>query len=133
MNPGYTGNPTDRQAIFDFVWAALTQQGERCVEKDDDYCIYRGDGGKCCAAGWMIPDSEYKQEWEGESVITPSECCDEWIVTGPSKWFEAKGFDVQFISDLQDCHDLAEGDFVPEFQGKMRKLAAEYNLTVPAA
>lgn len=29
-------------------------------------CAYRGDGGRMCAAGILIADSEYKKEFEGE-------------------------------------------------------------------
>ena len=60
--------------IFEHVVVNLLRQGKpsiRQVRKDDpeDYCCaYRGNAGTKCAAGWVIPDSLYRPEWEANTI-----------------------------------------------------------------
>lgn len=49
------------QEIFTFVVEALKAQGKRAID-DHGHCRLRGEGGTKCAAGFLIPDSEYSPE-----------------------------------------------------------------------
>ena len=53
------------QEIFDTVATHLFSQGEQSLFKGSAMlCAYRGDGGRKCAAGVLIPDSYYTKKME---------------------------------------------------------------------
>lgn len=54
------------QETFDTVVAALRKQGVH--SKDGDLCVYRGPHGMKCAVGHLIPDEQYDQSFEKETV-----------------------------------------------------------------
>jgi hypothetical protein len=136
MTPGYTGDPTDKQAIFDFVWKFLTAQGCRAAATPQGGCAYRNSEKHCCAAGCLLSDVDYRPEWEGQWLLSVPQVRIEELdeTTNISAWFAKKGFDTAFLSRVQGCHDNAHPEkFVIEFQSRMCELAEKYNLTAPAA
>lgn len=56
------------EELFNYVVAQLLQQGQR--SEKFGMCSYRGDKGRKCAVGWLIPDRLYCEEIEG-GVINP--------------------------------------------------------------
>jgi len=60
-----------RQQMFDFMLNHLRNQGGPSVDDPtgeaigDSACTYRGDNGRMCAIGCMVPDSSYKTAFEG--------------------------------------------------------------------
>lgn len=65
------------QQIFDTVYSGLSAQGfrqSRCKMKSNQSgmdimaCAYRGEGGRKCAVGHLIPDDKYSTELEGKNV-----------------------------------------------------------------
>lgn len=47
----------------------LLKQGRRSVNpKNDDACMYRGDNGLKCAAGFLIPDELYDRSLEYQNI-----------------------------------------------------------------
>lgn len=106
-------NPFDRfnsditaQQVFDHVVFHLStmekpskavpvmRDPESWVPQDDEGCAYRGSGGSCCAAGYLLASHEYRQDME-------------------AKTFAALDYKIPLrlrphrtlISDLQDAHD----------------------------
>ena len=59
----HTENP---QEVFDFVVGKLFEQGGKSLMdgNNDLICMYRGEGDRRCALGWLIPDSEYVPDME---------------------------------------------------------------------
>jgi hypothetical protein len=53
------------QEVFDKVVAGLAGQGfERSMDEDNIHCQYKGQQNRKCAAGFLIPNEEYKKEWD---------------------------------------------------------------------
>lgn len=53
------------QQVFDHIKNHLLSQGERSM-KSEELCGYRGQGGTICAAGCLIPDDVYNEDWESK-------------------------------------------------------------------
>ncbi len=84
-------NDMTPQEIFDKVVNHLRAQGEQSRGGMTGGCAYRGRGGMMCAAGCLIPDSEYASEMEGKRVSAVP-------------YFD--GFSsLELIGRLQDAHD----------------------------
>jgi hypothetical protein len=60
------------QEAFTKVVQHLRQQGERSIREEDEAlrCRYRGEDGKMCAIGCLIPDEEYEPSMEGKAIET---------------------------------------------------------------
>jgi hypothetical protein len=56
-----------RQQMFDFMLNHLRNQGGPSVDEDfgDSACMYRGNNGRMCAIGCMIPDRLHNPKLEG--------------------------------------------------------------------
>ncbi len=80
----------------------------------DEVCAYRGDDGKQCAAGCLIPDSEYDHTYEGCSVVSVS-FFDRWPETA-----------VALVVELQATHDN-KAPF--DWERNFKKLASMFDLT----
>jgi hypothetical protein len=128
MNPGYTGDVRDNQAIFDYVLGFITKQGKRSME--NDMCMYRGvDEGSACAAGCLIPDADYRPEFDkGNGKLTV--VYDAKGQNAVSDYFLDRGFDPMFLRALQRAHDCADDhNFEATFHTYMSRFAEQYNLT----
>lgn len=55
--------PETEQEIYDIVAAHMLKQKSRSVDSGDK-CAYRGDDGRKCAAGCLIPDEVYDSKYE---------------------------------------------------------------------
>ncbi len=86
------------QAVFDKVVAHLRQQNARSTEEGSESCMYRGAKGRMCAAGCLIPDSEYTPDMEGGAVDSLA-FFDDWCPNSSN-----------LISRLQRLHDAGEPD-----------------------
>lgn len=53
------------QQVFDHVSAHLLTQGHRSEDFVSNTCAYRGQNGDMCAAGCLMSDKEYREEFEG--------------------------------------------------------------------
>ena len=108
-----------RQEMFNIAYKGLASQGFEHSLDRDGFCVYRGENGRRCAIGWLIPDERYYVELEGRSVYNISIPC-------------AVGCDVNdavFLSSLQCCHDRARSPF--EMKEALRVFATNYSLTIP--
>jgi hypothetical protein len=103
-----------KQETFDIVAAHLLKQGAKSMV-GDDYCAYRGECGMKCAAGALIPDEEYRAEFENQTV------CDSQIST----LIKELGHDVNLVRRLQRLHDNRD---VNEWPQALRALATSEGL-----
>lgn len=121
------------QEIFDKVATHLLTQNARSTAnyRAGAPCRYRGDGGKSCAIGCLIPDELYDAAIEN---VTARVFC-----RGPypkskgelkaRKIGEALGFEekhVLLLTDLQKVHDLAEPT---AWKNKLRDVADKHGFS----
>lgn len=106
-----------RQEVFDQAVEGMLKQGKRSYDRFTSTCMYRFDGLKC-AAGFLIADEEYSQEFES---CNWSALLAKGLV--PSNHYE-------LISSLQLVHDeTRDVDFnSEEMLDKLKHLAIKYNV-----
>lgn len=78
--------------VIDKVETHLLAQGERCVE--GDRCLYRNEAGLMCAVGVLIPNDQYRKQfenWQLEGIVDEVPALQE--------------FDVELLHDMQEAHD----------------------------
>lgn len=118
------------QEIFDRVYVHLLTQNAKSEASIG--CAYRGDNGRKCAIGCLIPDEVYKPDFEG---ISP-EVLGEAPPIGPCQeaFFEALlslGFSIKqgaFLNSLQLIHDVYDPC---DWKSKLFDFADTHDLTVP--
>lgn len=88
-------NKMTPQEIFDAVWNGLKSQNFEKSVNGTGKCMYRGDGGRKCAAGWLISDEEYAAV--KASGLAAEGCT---FLNFPSLW---DGGDL--LASLQQAHD----------------------------
>ena len=114
------------QKIINRVYSFLVKQGGPALT-NDSRCAYRGEGGKKCAVGCLIPDSMYSTEMEDKSV----KClCIGHLV--PEVWKN----DLGLLVLLQCAHDSSrhfspDGTWNEKFYRKMKKIAEWYECVLP--
>ena len=122
MKPGYEGDPKDNQSVFSFVLNFLREQGGPAFDDQKDECRYRM-GGKCCAAGCLIPDEDYNCAMEGEGIEP------DLGVNGLAyKYFEKRGFDMRLLCSLQSAHDQIAPTKWELFERGMKEVATNHEL-----
>lgn len=116
----------NKQEVFNIVSNHLMTQGERAMSEIEGkmQCVYRAPDGKKCAAGCLIPDHLYHPRMEGKNV------------THPFLKDALAGFDLVFVDELQQLHDLlTRGDEATDirelFRVRLIKFAEKHNLMVP--
>jgi hypothetical protein len=114
-----------QQQIYDTVVAGLAEQGFKQSRKllssapgVSTTCAYRGDNGLKCAAGHIIPDSEYKPGMEG-AIAASLDFFKENVSQATLK----------FIDSLQQAHD---GGSNPEtMKEELCFVGNSYELEIP--
>lgn len=84
------------QEIFDKVTIHLLTQGEPSVNEATSSCMYRGDGGRMCAVGVLIPDHAYDRRMEGKSITDVLSAFDNLQNLAPH---------TELLQQLQGVHD----------------------------
>lgn len=113
-----------KQETFDIVVRHLLTQGRKCKGYLKDWCTcmvpkYR-EGNLRCAAGILIPDREYKEEFED---VAAEQLCEK---LGMDTFW---GHDIRLVHLLQEVHD----DYTPlEWRQRLTKLGGEENLDISA-
>lgn len=109
------------QPAFDKIWDWFVVQ-KKPRSTSDHACAYRGANGARCPVGLLLPDSEYKSDFEGDSVKFVRR-----------HTHALRQYPLKFLEALQSSHDEANpAMFAREFQDRLREIAAEFKLTVPA-
>lgn len=88
-------------------------------------CVYRaGEDPKSeirCAIGLMIPDEEYKPEFDHSSLMTVK-----------SRVSTLSAYEFNFLDELQKAHDFASmHSFHESIEARLRTVAEAYNLDIP--
>jgi len=118
-----------RQEIFNIAYRGLKSQGFKGSEvrgldplvPQNITCAYRGDGGRKCAIGFLIPDERYSPNIEGKGVIELVDNVYPDLI--PTDGEEA------FLRRLQECHDTAFS--VEAMEYNLKEFARKENLEVP--
>ncbi len=97
MIEGFKGNPSNNQEVFDYVVGFLRKQNAKSIDGVKE-CRYRNDSGLACAAGCIVPDSDYDSAWEGKNLYC----------SFVGDYFRDRGFDTGLISRLQTVHDVSD-------------------------
>lgn len=106
------------QSIFNTAYLGLASQGfEYSITGAG--CAYRGNAGRRCAVGWLIPDEIYESSIEGGAVDSL-----EWVLSPLGLW-RFKGE----LSSLQHCHDRAASP--ADMRERLADFAARHGLTIP--
>ena len=119
----------NQQEIFDKVASHLITQGVQAnhrplLNQGDSYpsCAYRGDNGTMCAAGCLIPDEEYKPEFEGLP----------WDLVGKKipSLANLTRQKHELISSLQGVHDNdSSWQSIYVLKGKLSHVAYKFGLS----
>lgn len=96
----WNGKTFPRQRYFDFIVTLLAEQG-RSV--DGNSCMYRGPGGKVCAAGPLIPNKLYKPSIEGQGFGGVIRSTDNNLPKDFTSKFSTET--IHFVRSLQCAHD----------------------------
>ena len=116
-----------KQEIFDTVVTHLRKQAVRSMRGPD--CVYRSPDGLKCAVGCLIPDSEYKSNWEGYTVLSISEAPENKDF---QSYLKSKvGLDnMKLLQALQRAHD--NESFAPghTWEDRFERIAEDFELTL---
>ena len=116
-----------KQEIFDVVLKGIMSQGGPSYDHDANSCAYRGENGRKCAAGWLMPDELFNPRFNMLIISDP-----EAFNMLPE---DLRDFNtVPFIRQLQNIHDESqEGCFDDEtfmdiWTERMRQFALDNDL-----
>lgn len=103
------------QDIFDKVVKHLRKQDGKALI--NGLCAYRGDGGRKCAFGVLIPDKLYDKKFEGKLI---------WGVFHLSPELQNKYSEhAGLIAELQRVHDM---ESVLNWEKHFKRIAEGYGL-----
>lgn len=111
------------QETFDIVLAHARKQQSKSMalfthRADYETCAYRGNDGKMCFVGVLIPDSEYDVSLEGEAICVQGNAV--------SRLALRLGYsDIGFLRRLQGIHDCYG---VEQWESRFKLLANEHDL-----
>ena len=129
-----TKKPFVKQEVFDYVLTFLRKQGGPSMGGDGG-CAYRGDEGRMCAVGCLIPDSVMDLEYNNSPVRNPKVIrMLKLIYTDFDQPSPILFSYMNFLDELQGAHDDHLGEDLDMFNSVMKGIAARHNLlyTEPA-
>lgn len=113
----------DKQEILNKAVAGLASQRFERSETEEQVigisCRYRGDSGRKCAVGWLIPDEAYMPRMEKLMAETIA-----FTVLGIQE-----STTIDFLGELQEAHDCSMSP--SEMMGNLTDLAKNHGLVVP--
>jgi len=129
----------NHQEAFNTMYNGVLKQG--CASMDyEGTCLYRGDNGAKCNAGYLIDDEHYDPEFNSAAIYN-ADVSEALQVSIGSKLISE---DFSFIGDAQQAHDSAalttkaahitkdnDGVFIAKYKVNMKGLAESYGLTIP--
>lgn len=106
------------QEIFNTVWNGLKSQGFEQSLVDGNTCVYRGDAGRKCAAGWLLPDEEWSKTFNAKRIAQ---------VPFFNNNFNIDELDLIFR--LQTAHDFAYSPH--DMKIRLLSVAEHHKLDIP--
>ena len=111
-----------QQETFNTVVNALRKQGCKSSQVNEpDNCLYHGPSGLKCAAGHLIPDEEYNENFEGTPLLDG--LSEKPTIVG--NIIRRLGHDIHLVQKLQIIHD---NDEVEKWEAAFARLADKFNL-----
>lgn len=98
--------------VFVFVGRKLIAQNAKSLS-ESGLCRYRGENGRCCAVGHLIPDENYNEHMEGQLV--------EVLINMYNVEIDKEK--MSLLTKLQDLHDIFEPS---KWLEKLEEIASEY-------
>lgn len=115
-----------RQQMFNTAYHGLAAQGfERSMRYNDGAtCAYRGEGGKRCALGYLIPDAIYDPAWDSpDGALSAYGLAEKNINSAVCLKNQ------MFLLELQNAHD---GSSSPQgMRLRLASVAKQFCLTIP--
>ncbi len=111
------------QEAFNKICDHLMTQNSKAVSIQGD-CRYRGEDGKMCAIGCLIPDDVYSSGMEGKNV--------RGTLFDGNEPLRRLFADIDF-GMLGDCQDVHDQEPLSSWANKLRDIAAWHGLTKPAS
>lgn len=106
----------NNQEAFNKMVQHLRAQKVKSLASDGT-CLYRGPNGLKCAVGALIPDEEYRTQFEDVIASTVVQNC-------PS----LQGIDKGLLNKMQNAHDNVRVQF---WEDEFKEIAEEFDLYVP--
>ena len=103
------------QDVFDTAALGMLTQGAKSIATDGYQCVYRGENGRKCGAGFVLTDEEAAKADANEVDAGIHAVC-------PPRLKKH----VDLLSDIQSCHD---GYGVREWPRRLRVIASKYQLS----
>lgn len=115
----------EQQKAFEDCVLFLLKQGKKSTNEFG--CGYRGDNETKCAIGFLIPDNEYSESFEGLNIIDIREGV--WIIPSIEK------YSTEFLASLQNIHDSIYDDEKSNFTSLLvenaQRFATKWKLQMP--
>lgn len=124
-----------RQEMFDKIWNHFIEEDAPWSVTEKGGCRYRGEDGKKCAVGLLLPDSLYHPDMEGKAIERVFQ-----------HFPEVKEFfgehNMHFLDACQRAHDQTSPipaqaaevwDGKPLFTNKLLEIARVFGLEAPLA
>lgn len=105
------------QEAFDVMVRHLRKQGRKSEHPTEDRCLYRGPDGLMCAVGALIPDDQYRPEWDEKGVLANELPCK-----------ALRRVDKDLLRKMQYIHDFTA---VEHWEQRFADCAERFNLTLP--
>jgi len=108
------------QTAFDFAARKLCEQGTRSMArfKNTLTCAYRGEEGRVCHVGALIPDDQYSPKIENKGPRELDLPC-------------LEGLDRSLLENCQAAHDEADdkdGKFHEQYLRELFEIASDFKL-----
>lgn len=115
-----------KQEIYDKVCAHLAQQKTRSMK--DGACAYRGDDGKMCAVGCLIPARMYRKRMEKDEDGMPGCPVNQLFRLFPAVESLLGSEHIDLLTELQDNHDFKPSPTDP-IQPRLVRIAKRNGIT----
>lgn len=122
----------NRQQAFNKAYRGLANQGfVRSTKSDGVQCMYRGIRGRKCAIGQLIPNGQYRPEFEN---FTGRELDS---LEAPELFHRlADDLGIDFLAALQIAHDGSGPEYQDrtpdEMRDRLETFACAYDLEIPS-
>ena len=112
------------QEAFEIMCKHIFEQGVQSTNGKsggDCYCLYRGPNGLKCVIGALIPDSEYKPEYDIKIGMSVDYLYSEGITC-------LSGLRLDFLEEMQSIHDDGDWSTSDAMRNAFMKTGTYYGL-----
>lgn len=110
------------QELFDAIVSGLREQGGQSLDEMQLSCAYRGENGRKCAVGQVLPDPSYNPAMEGMGL---KRLLDSGLL--PPATQEEFDLHQDLLREMQNIHDGVA--YVSDWEYAFRDAAERFDLT----